>query len=338
MTAATSTRDCWFSHKKGLQADDIATSITFWTANDAVERDPAAFELWGSNSLDLPALFRDDETTVTGYTAGDTYSLDLFTKIAEGPLALPDSRNGGGTEFLDDANSQTIAFDNSATYDNYLILFPELKDRDGQNSMQIAEIQLNYDGVDVANGIFDSFDPAVGLAYLDVTPPELFSCTMEAGEQPAPGEGYWSVREWNFPTTAPNVDQITSVDAALAAIEASDPNLNCIESNYGQVVFDGYAQTINFADPEGAGGGYSVGDPKQAFFSNTPAGDEDFLLRARGTVVIPEDGDYTFGVDGDDGFRLIIDGETLHGTILIQLVTPSHCSMVSSRPVSTTSS
>ncbi len=294
---------------EGPQADDVASSITFWTANDAVERDPAAFELWGSNSSDIPLLFREDDTTVTGLDPGDVLSLDLFTKIAEGPLDLPESRNAGGSALLDDANSQTISFDNSTVYDNYLILFPELKDRNGQNSMQIAEIQLNYDGEDVANGIFDFLDPVVGLAYFDVTPPEAFECSAEAGEQPGPAQGFWSVREWNFPTIAPNVDQITSVDAALEAAASTDPQLSCLESNYGQVTFDGYVETINQADPQGAGGGYSSEVPKEPFLSDSEGADDDFMMRALGKVIIPESGEYTIGVDGDDGFRLLIDGE-----------------------------
>lgn len=294
---------------EGDQADDVASSITFWTANDAVERDPAAFELWGSNSPEIPLLIREDDTVVSGLNPGDLLSLDLFTKIAEGPLALPESRNAGGAAFLDDANSQTIAFDNSTVYDNYLILFPELKDRNAQNSMQIAEVQLNYDGVDVANGIFDLFDPVVGLAYFDVTPPDPFECSEPAGEQPAPGEGFWSVREWNFPTIAPNVDQITSVDAALAAAASTEPQLTCLDSNYGQITFDGYVETINNADPQGAGGGYSIDTPKQPFLSDSAGADDDFMIRALGKVIIPESGEYTIGVDGDDGFRLLIDGE-----------------------------
>ena len=291
------------------QADDAPTSITFWTANDAVERDPAAFELWGSSSADIPELFREDDVTVSGLNAGDVLELDLFTKIAEGPLDLPDSRNAGGAADLDDANSQTISFENSTTYDNYLILFPELKDRNGQNSMQIAEIQLNYDGEDIASGIFDFDDAVVGLAYADLTPPEPYACNTIAGDQPEPGAGFWSIREWNFPTDAPEIGTITSVDGALDAIAGSDPQLNCVDSNYGPVVFDGFASTVNHADPQGAGGGYSVGDPKQPFLSGTDGADDDFMIRARGKVIIPESGEYTIGVDGDDGFRLNVDGE-----------------------------
>gem|GEM_PF-2324394 len=295
----------------GDQADDVPTSITFWAANDAVQRDPAAYELWGTN--DFPTLERFD-LEVTGVDPGAEFSLDSFTKIAEGPLALPDSRNGGGAAELDDANSQTIEFDNTAAYSNYMILFPELKDRLGQNSMQVAEIQLNYDGEDIENGIFDFEDAAVGLVYADLTLPPTFECTVPAGDQPEPGEGFWSVREWNIPSGMPLADGTTvpaidSVETLLAVIESDDAN--CLESNapHSQITRDGFAETINFADPQGAGGGYSVGAAKQPFFSDTPVADDDFIVRARGKVIIPEDGPYTIGVDGDDGFELLVDDE-----------------------------
>lgn len=279
---------------EGAQAGDVPTSITLWTANDAVERDPASFQLFGSNSAEL--LVPSD------YLPADQISLDLFTEIASGDLALPASRNEGGAVDLLDSNSQTIMFENSTAFSNYLVLFPTVKG--ATNSMQIAEVQLNYDGEDVANGIFDSFDAIAGVAYLDVAPPDPFDKGGEIGPQPEPISGKWSVREWNVPSAHPDFETITSVEASLAAI--ANPDLQGTN-----VVSDGYSDTINFADPQAAGGGYSMGAPKQPFFSNTDAADDDFIVRAQGKVIIPEDGLYTFGVDGDDGFQLTVDGDIL---------------------------
>ena len=104
----------------------IADSIKLWTANDAESRDPASFELYGTN-IDL---------------TGSAFSLNLFDLIANGPLALPSSRNNGGAGELLDINSQTISFSNSNAYSSYLVLFPTVKDADNANSTQIAEIQL----------------------------------------------------------------------------------------------------------------------------------------------------------------------------------------------------
>lgn len=109
-------------------AGSVVTSMTLWTANDAVERDPASYELYG-----------------TGAAIGaGPYPLAGFTLISSGALALPDSRNAGGAAALLPANSQTITFPNSSSFTSYLVLFPTVKNSSA-NSMQIAEIQL--DGV-----------------------------------------------------------------------------------------------------------------------------------------------------------------------------------------------
>ena len=145
---------------EGDNADEAATSITIWAANDAVPRDPASFRLFGSNNdeLDSPLDYEHEETI----------PLDLFTEIAIGDMELSDSRNDGGDAELDDANSQTFEFENEETFDTYLVVFPTLKDSDNANSMQIAEIQLNYDGFDIDSGIFDVFDEITGIALFEL--------------------------------------------------------------------------------------------------------------------------------------------------------------------------
>ncbi len=145
---------------EGLNADLIPTSITFWTANDAVPRDPASFRLFGTNE--------DEVEFPLDYDHEDTVPLDLFTEIAFGELQLPDSRNQGGNAELDDNNSQTIEFENNEQYESYLIVFPTLKDTLSANSMQIAEIQMNYDGFNVEDGIFDPTDEIIGVALFEL--------------------------------------------------------------------------------------------------------------------------------------------------------------------------
>lgn len=147
----------------GPNANDVATSLTIWTANDAVERDPANFQLFGSNSNELLAPL--------DYSSGDNIPFDLFTEIAVGDLNLPESRNEGGDAFLDDFNSETIEFANTSAYDSYLLLFPNVKDGASANSMQIAEVQLNYDGFDLGSGIFDFDDEVAGVALLETESP-----------------------------------------------------------------------------------------------------------------------------------------------------------------------
>lgn len=104
----------------------VVTSLQLWVANDAEPRDPASFELWGTNSPIGPA----------------PVALAVFDLIASGSLSLPATRQPGGSTPLDDANSQTIAFANSVAYTSYLLIFPTVKTPDSANSMQIGEAQL----------------------------------------------------------------------------------------------------------------------------------------------------------------------------------------------------
>lgn len=104
----------------------VVTSMTLWAANDAVERDPASYEVYGTNA-------------VIGGTG--PFAMASFSLISSGALALPASRNAGGAAILDPVNSQTVNFANSSSYTSYLVLFPTVKDA-AANSMQIAEIQL----------------------------------------------------------------------------------------------------------------------------------------------------------------------------------------------------
>jgi hypothetical protein len=105
--------------------------MTLWTANDSEERDPAAYELYGTNSI----------------LGAGPYAVSDFTLISSGPLSLPASRNVGGSAPLDPANSQTVGFANSTAYTSYMVVFPALKDGQVANSMQIAEVQLDTTAV-----------------------------------------------------------------------------------------------------------------------------------------------------------------------------------------------
>lgn len=69
--------------------------------------------------------------------------------------------------------------------------------------------------------------------------------------------------------------------------------------------FTGQYAAINFSDPQGASGG-SVGG--NTIFPNDATADENnFALKAVASVVIPEAGTYTFGVNHDDAIELIIE-------------------------------
>jgi len=115
----------------GAKSSFPVTQMVLVTANDAPERDPASYTLEGSN----------DGT--------------IWTPISSGALALPDGRNTSIANFT--VNSQSITFANSATFSNYRVVFPTVKNAGAANSMQIAEVSL-----------LGMFDP--GADVLDLQP------------------------------------------------------------------------------------------------------------------------------------------------------------------------
>ena len=126
----------------------VVTSLTVFTGNDAPERDPTSYTLYGSND------------------AGTT-----LVPISSGPLALPAGRNGGGqtipgyglgngvgTPFF----GQTVSFPNSSAFASYELLFPTVSG--STCCMQIGEAQLG--------GVFGTPEPAslglIGVAAAGV--------------------------------------------------------------------------------------------------------------------------------------------------------------------------
>ena len=113
----------------------VLDAIQVWTANDAVERDPSSYQIWGSN----------DPTVHASIASGDI-SLASFSLVNEGPLNLPDSgpsqsRNPGGDVELGKFYT-TTTFDNVDAYCTYAVIFDDVKDPAAANSMQISELQL----------------------------------------------------------------------------------------------------------------------------------------------------------------------------------------------------
>jgi len=95
----------------------IVTGLTFTTANDAPERDPIAFEFYGSNeSIDGPF-----ELIASGFI------MDFAM-----PTAWP--------RFT--INAEPIVFENTVAYEHYQVLFTTVRAPASANSMQIAEVEL----------------------------------------------------------------------------------------------------------------------------------------------------------------------------------------------------
>jgi len=95
----------------------LVTGLTLTTANDAVERDPIQFELYGSNgTIDGPY-----ELIAAGEVA-DFNQVDAWPRFT--------------------MNATPITFENTTVYRHYQILFPAVRDAASANSMQIAEVEL----------------------------------------------------------------------------------------------------------------------------------------------------------------------------------------------------
>ncbi len=111
-----------FSQPTGFQvtplaAQTIVVGLTFTTANDAVERDPISFELYGSNvSLDGP-----------------------YELIADGDI-VDFSQTAAWPRYT--INETPITFDNEVAYDHYQLLFTAVRNPGSANSMQIAEVEF----------------------------------------------------------------------------------------------------------------------------------------------------------------------------------------------------
>jgi len=111
-----------FSQPTGFQvtpskSQSVITGMSFTTANDATERDPIAFELYGSNdSIDGP-----------------------YTLIASGDI-VDFNQATAWPRFT--INETPISFDNDVPYDHYQILFTAVRDPGAANSMQISEVEL----------------------------------------------------------------------------------------------------------------------------------------------------------------------------------------------------
>ena len=117
----------------------IVTGMELWVANDAVERDPASYELYGTNAL---------------IASAGPFAVADFTLISSGGLALPATRDQ-----VTDATglSQVVTFANTDAYTSYMLVFPTVVDAAGANSMQLSEVQ--FDGTIVP-------EPSAGLLAL----------------------------------------------------------------------------------------------------------------------------------------------------------------------------
>jgi hypothetical protein len=98
----------------------IVSAMRIYTANDAVDRDPADIMLEGSND-----------------------GANWTTILADTSLSLPDERNNGGLGLnMTNQVLQEIDFPNSTGYTSYRVTINNVKTNATANGMQLAEIEL----------------------------------------------------------------------------------------------------------------------------------------------------------------------------------------------------
>lgn len=101
----------------------IVKRFQITTANDAVERDPTSWALYGTNSA-------------IASTNNSTGTAEPWTLIATGSVTLPSARNTLGP---------IVNVANNTPYASYKMIFTGVKNEAAANSMQIAEIQFFAD-------------------------------------------------------------------------------------------------------------------------------------------------------------------------------------------------
>jgi hypothetical protein len=99
----------------------VFNRLSLSTANDASERDPASYIIYGSSS------------DLTG-SAGTNIPISSLTEIASGNVTMQSARSAGPT---------VIQFANNVAYTSYVVVFPTVRNPTGNNLTQISEIQLS---------------------------------------------------------------------------------------------------------------------------------------------------------------------------------------------------
>jgi len=124
-------------------------SIQLTTANDAPERDPLTFDLYGFNGMIDSGnnSLGDLEAWVPIVTGGLTGLLDLEDGTTERQIAGP-----------------AQDFTNATAYEHYKIIFPTVRDAGAANSMQVADIQLFTGAAGAGDGVLADGDLTIAVS------------------------------------------------------------------------------------------------------------------------------------------------------------------------------
>jgi hypothetical protein len=131
--------------------------ITFASANDAAERDPLTFSLYGSTTA-----------TVTGAEApGTTFDLGTYT-----PIVLNQTITGMQVTPLRSTTLANQSIPNDSAYRSFAIVFPTVRDATSANSMQIGDVIFTNGGTAIAGQLTN---PVTGGALPEPASAGLFA-------------------------------------------------------------------------------------------------------------------------------------------------------------------
>jgi hypothetical protein len=122
-------------------APSVMQSFVIQTANDASFRDPAAYQIYGTNEAIVSAA----------HSSGTS---ENWTLISAGSLSLPNAFN---------TNSAPVSFTNSVSYSSYKIVFTETKYITGQQAMQIGEFTAYTGANGTGSSIFAPGNPIIAI-------------------------------------------------------------------------------------------------------------------------------------------------------------------------------
>ena len=143
-----------------LTGPTVATGFTITTANDAPARDPAAWELYGTN----------EEILSANHSEGD---LENWTLISSGVLDLPMDRG---------VDSAPVVFTNATSWNSYRFLVRTVRDPAVANSVQFGEFQL--EGTVASPGV-----PGFLISRVTATGSPVQSVQITFGSEPGRSYG-----------------------------------------------------------------------------------------------------------------------------------------------------
>lgn len=152
-------------------------SFKIHTANDNEPRDPATYQLYGSND---PGILSIDNSPGAA---------ESWTLISEGALSLPSARRATGP---------VVSITNSTSYNLYRLVFPTLKSPTAATAMQIGDVEFfesaDGSGLDIFDA--DGLDPMRAIKL--PTAPISESISPLAQEAPTAIDGNVNSKYLNF--------------------------------------------------------------------------------------------------------------------------------------------